>query len=298
MKRYVWVSLLCACVCVCRLYADSAEVSPNVAPSQVAQQAAFYGFLNVFTDLDQAIIEVDGEAVSRESLVKYPLSVGEHLVQVRLDGKLVYQEKSVIQSNRTSTVVSDHFVDIITQTPSRGAIDREARRLRASRGDLGLGFLVATLPQPAASMKLWLTRNLGIQAYALGSIPDSKYGGVLAGRALFSPGDKVFASDVTHAYVFLGGGRHVDRGGLGGNNYAECGIGVEAKLGELANTVFGWKYKVVSVSSEKSSDITDVMKDVATLAVLNVFYTSGEINMMARGATIETGVALGFHVYF
>ena len=168
------------------------------------------GFLNVFTDLDEALIVVDGEPVSRESLVKYPLELGEHLVQVRMSDTVVYQQVVVIQQNRTSTVVSDHFVDIITKTPSRGAIDREARRLRESRGNFALGLFGATVPQPAASVKIWITPNLGVQGYALGSIPNTTYGGVMGGRMLVSPGDKVFGGDVTHAYMYAGGGRYAD----------------------------------------------------------------------------------------
>jgi len=256
------------------------------------------GFLNVFTDLSQALIEVDGEPVSRESLVKYPLSLGEHLVQVRMDHQLVYQQTVVIQRNRTSTVVSDHFVDIITKTPSRGAIDREARRLRESRGNFALGLFGATIPQPAASVKVWMTPNIGVQGYALGSIPDTQYGGVMGARILVSPGDKVFGGDVTHAYVYAGGGRYADELFPSGKNYGELGMGVEAKLSEISNMLFGFKYKVDRVLPGKETDIGVLARDVALLAVLNLFYTSAEITVIARGSSFETGASLGFHVYF
>ena len=61
-----------------------------------------------------------------------------------MGGELVYAEEIVIVSNRSTTVVSEHFVDIITKTPSRGAIDRKAERLRKSRGDFAFGFLRQT----------------------------------------------------------------------------------------------------------------------------------------------------------
>ncbi len=270
-----------------------------IDPSDVcAQTLRERGFLNVFTDLDQATIVVDGEPIATESLVKYPLEVGEHLVQVKMDAKVVYQQTVVIQQNRTSTVVSDHFVDIITNTPSRGAIDREARRLRESRGNLAMGFLGATIPQPAASFKLWLTPNMGVQGYGLGSIPDSPYGGVIGGRFLMSPGDKVFGGDVMHAYVYAGGGRYADDYFPNGKNYGELGMGVEARLSEIANMVFGFKYQANRVLPEHETDLGTFARDVAVLAVLNVFYTSGEITILARGSQFETAVALGFHVYF
>lgn len=268
------------------------------AEKSVGAVGSGVGFLNVFTDLNQAVIQVDGDSISKESLVKYPLSLGEHLVQVRMDNKLIYQEKVVIQSNRTSTVVSDHFVDIITNTPSRGAIDREARRLRESRGNFAMGMFGATIPQPAASLKVWMTPNVGVQGYALGSIPDTKYGGVMGARLLVSPGDKVFGGDVTHAYVYAGGGRYADDIFPNGKNYGELGMGVEAKFSEIANMLFGFKYKVDRVLPEKETDIGVFARDVAILSVLNLFYTSGEITVIARGSSFETGASLGFHVYF
>ena len=271
--------------------AVSAVVTPSVTVSGM-------GYLNVFTDLNEAVIDVDGESVARESLVKYPLGLGEHLVQVRLSGQLVYQEKVVIQDNRTSTVVSDHFVDIITKTPSRGAIDREARRLRESRGNFALGFFGATIPQPAASVKVWLTPNVGIQGYGMGAVPDTVYGGVIGGRVLVSPGDKVFGGDVTHAYVYGGGGYYADDVFPDGKAYGEMGMGVEAKLSEIANMVFGFKYKADRLFPEKETGVGVFARDVAVLAVLNLFYTSAEITVVARGSRFETGASLGFHIYF
>jgi len=291
---------------LCGVSVSFAEVSDrlSVSTENVSAETASVssgsgvGFLNVFTDLNQAFIEVDGEPISKESLVKYPLSLGEHLVQVRMDNQLVYQQTVVIQLNRTSTVVSDHFVDIITKTPSRGAIDREARRLRESRGNFALGLFGATIPQPAASVKVWMTPNIGVQGYALGAIPDTKYGGVMGARILVSPGDKVFGGDVTHAYVYAGGGRYADDFFPNGKNYGELGMGVEAKLAEISNMLFGFKYKVDRVLPGKETDIGVLARDVALLAVLNLFYTSAEITVVARGSSFETGASLGFHVYF
>ncbi len=298
--RQLFVLVVFGCVVGLSSVSWSVDVAVSDVPEAVSSGPsdayAELGYLNVFTDLDQALIFVDGESVSRESLVKYPLLLGEHLVQVRLDNKLVYQQTVIIQQNRTSTVVSDHFVDIITSTPSRGAIDREARRLRKSRGDFALGMFGATIPQPAASVKLWLTQNLGLQGYVLGSVPDTSYGGVLGGRLLWSPGDKVFAGDVTHAYVYAGGGRYADVFFPDGKDYAELGMGVEAKLSEFANMLFGFKYKAEKYVS--TSDGDSFFRDMALLAVLNLFYTSAEITIVSRGTSFETGASLGFHVYF
>jgi hypothetical protein len=306
--RQLFVLVVFGCVVGLSSVSWSVDVAVSDVPEAVSSGPsdayAELGYLNVFTDLDQALIFVDGESVSRESLVKYPLLLGEHLVQVRLDDKLVYQQTVIIQQNRTSTVVSDHFVDIITKTPSRGAIDREARRLRESRGNFAMGLFGATIPQPAASVKVWMTPNVGVQGYALGSIPDTVYGGVMGARLLVSPGDKVFGGDVTHAYVYAGGGRYADDVFPNGKNYGELGMGVEAKLGEIARTVFFFKYLSDSIFSPKkkeSSDtesITGNLGDMLVLAVLNLFYTSAEITIVSRGASFETGASLGFHVYF
>lgn len=298
MRRCVWGGVLCFFLgLTLAVYAEVPQSADAAVPS-ASRSAREHGFLNVFTDLDKALIVVDGEPVSRESLVKYPLELGEHLVQVRMDDKVVYQQTVVIQQNRTSTVVSDHFVDIITSTPSRGAIDREARRLRESRGNFAMGLFGATIPQPAVSVKAWMTPNFGVQGYGLGSIPNSSYGGVIGGRFLVSPGDKVFGGDVTHAYLYVGGGSYADVDFPDGKNYGEIGMGVEAKLSEIANMLFGFKYQVNRVIPEKETDIGVFARDVAVLAALNLFYTSGEITVLARGARFETAAALGFHVYF
>lgn len=118
MLRCVWCGVFCFFWSLTWVVYAEAPDSIDVAVPSPSRSATEHGFLNVFTDLAKAFIVVDGELVSRESLVKYPLALGEHLVQVRMDDKVVYQQTVVIQQNRTSTVVSDHFVDIITSTPS------------------------------------------------------------------------------------------------------------------------------------------------------------------------------------
>ena len=259
------------------------------------------GYLNVFTDLNDAEIWVDNVCVGRESLVKLPLPEGAHWVVVKLNSSTVYSSSQVIHPGRTSTVVSDHFVDLITDTPSRGAIDREARRLRESRGNFGLGMVASTLPQPAASIKWWPMTYFGVQLLGLGEIPDTQYHGMVAGRLLWSPGDKVFDADVVSTYAFVGTGTVLDHGRWADNYYAETGIGVELKLGKIAQQVFVWKYLVLpngNVNTSTSSD-DDLFKDVLILGILNLCYVSGEVTLQSgRSNNLETGFSFGGHVYF
>jgi hypothetical protein len=285
-----------------------------------------YGVLNVFTDLPKAIIYVDGLVAGQESVVKLALPVGEHYVQVKLNDKLVYAEKAIIHDNRSTTVVSEHFVDIITKTPSRGAIDREAARLRETRGALAIGIAYQTAPQPVASLKWWGFQHVGFQFMALGALEDTPYHGLVGGRMFFSPADKVFNDDVLTGYVFTGGGMYrseinYDPDELTNRFYLECGVGVEAKIGDLANNLFKWKYQAQPVNrtikqkrktknkdGETVEEETEVkegegfggfVRDLMFLAAVNIGYTSAEVTMIkAVGKPIQTGFNVGIHFYF
>ncbi|MGE4169940.1 MAG: hypothetical protein AB7F28_04395 [Candidatus Margulisiibacteriota bacterium] len=275
------------------------EPTPNAQTPTAAVSATQYGYLNVFTDLNDAVIVVDGQEVSKESVVKYRLGVGDHYVQVKLDNRVAYAKTIAINPNRTSTVVSDNFVDLKTNTPSRGAIDREARRLRESRGDIALGVMGATIPQPAASLKWWFTKNVGFQFQFLGEMPGNPAQlGVVSGRLLVSPGDKVFGSDVVSMYAFAGGGQFMSPLYRDGKKYVEGGLGVEFKIAEIANTLFKWKYAAGSTASDGNS-LTNFLKDVLALGALNLFYTSVELSVVNRDPNrYETGVSVGLHVYY
>lgn len=286
----------------------AAAIFCGIFSSFIYCEATFnYGVLNVFTDLPEAFVVVDGLTAGKETVVKLPLEVGEHYVQVKLHDKLVYAEKVEIKANRSTTVTSEHFVDIITNTPSRGAIDREAERLRESRGNLALGYVIQTEPQPAASIKWWAFKNIGFQTLFLGAIPSTPYNGLLAGRIFLSPADKIFSQDVLTGYVFTGTGRYLTKSitnDLLSQSYYEFGINVEAKLGELATQLMGWKYQarpiVVSNDSDSSKNNGDeFLRDLIILGVLNLCYTSVEVTMIAKDQQpITTGFGVGFHVYF
>ncbi|MFC1770882.1 hypothetical protein ACFLZV_03250 [Candidatus Margulisiibacteriota bacterium] len=289
-----------------------------------------YGVLNVFTDLPKAVVYVDSLAAGQESVVKLPLPIGEHYVQVKLDNKLVYAEKVIIKENRSTTVVSEHFVDIITKTPSRGAIDREAARLRESRGDFGLGVIYQTIPQPAASLKWWLFENIGFSALFLGGVPGTDYHGVFGGRLLLSPAAKIFQEDLLVGYLFGGAGLYRKTDALSSSNnlkdsyYAEFGLGAEARIGELVNLFFKWKYdspfrhkyyrqnKIKKnrkkdndkeddneEKEEEKEDGSDAFRDLVIMVLANISYTSAEVTVIKEvHGPIMTGFNFGFHIYF
>lgn len=286
------------------------------------------GVLNVFTDLPEAIIVVDGLVCGKEAVVKLPLEVGEHYVEVELDGKKVYAEKVQIAANRSATVVSDHFVDIITKTPSRGAIDREASRLRESRGDFGFGLMAQSQKQPAAAIRWWFLKHVGIQGYGLGSIPGTEYAGLVGARLLFSPADKIYGQDILTGYMAVGQGRSFNQSGssLSSESYAEFALGVEAKIGDLVGSLFKMKYaaearqphytykrkiKRINPSTGREEEIEEVvesksdddfLRDVLIVGLTSIFYTNAEVGIQyypeRTTRPVETNLLLGFYVYF
>lgn len=308
IARVVGVFGIVFCACSVLAQRPTANLELKISTGSVTATSSLantaessVGWLNVFTDISTAAIFVDGQDVGRESIVKYALIPGEHYVQVKVGESTAYAKTAMVTANRTTTVVSDHFVDFITKTPSRGAIDREARRLRESRGNFGIGFAALAIPQPAASIKWWPFPNVGVQALGLGNIPDSKYGGVVGGRVFFSPGDKVFQDDVMYGYGFLGGGTTYINGQFVKNQYYEFGIGVEAKLGVLAQHLFSVKYFLNNNIStgETKSDGGDFIRDALFVGALSLFYTSAEISIINQGnGKFDTSVGLALHVYF
>lgn len=203
----------------------------SVAPSFSIEM----GVLNVFTDLPESTIKVDGLVVAKESVVKLPLQVGEHYVQVENDHSLVYAEKVMITENRTTTVVSDHFVDIITKTPSRGAIDREAVRLRESRGNFAFGYHMMSVLRDAISIKWWSDDRMGLQFLAGGNLSDATaHRGILGARLFISPADKIYADDILTGYVFTGIGQKSDvlDETIQNRTYVEFGINIETFVGK------------------------------------------------------------------
>lgn len=272
------------------------------------------GVLNVFTDLPDADILVDGLQAGVESIVRLPLEVGEHYVQVRYGNDIVYAETVTILPNRSKTVVSDHFVDIITNTPSRGAILREAARIRESRGDLGLGFLLQPDPHPAISIKWMKWKHVGFQGLFSGELGDSKYKGLYGGRVIVTPHSKIYNDDILTGYVFSGVGRvYRDAGDvIEGHDYHEIGLGVEANISTVVNNWYENRQKRVVIytrSDKKSNDesISDAFKldtlillrDITFIVLSNIGYAGFEINTSkVEGGRYTTAVSFGFHVYF
>ncbi|MBL6722415.1 MAG: hypothetical protein ISQ13_00240 [Candidatus Margulisbacteria bacterium] len=288
------------------------------------------GVLNVFTDLPKAVIKVDGLAVAQEAVVKLPLEVGEHYVQVELNNDLVYAEKVTIESNRSSTVISDHFVDIITKTPSRGAINREAERLRESRGSFGLGFgSSSVLHGVYLSTKWWATKHFGGQLLLGGKYGESDDRGLVGGRVFFSPADKIYADQVLSGLVFIGGGQKTSAmpafshsATTLSRSYTEVGITVEAFIGQLVkeltmavantNSPLEKRGTMPTYRSEKkdendddsSSDEPSVVEYARAIGLVIVIltqigHTSAELSLVQFENQIpETNLAFGVHFYF
>ena len=277
------------------------------------------GVLNVFTDLPKALIKVDGLIVAEESVVKLPVEVGEHYVQVLLDEELVYAEKVIVKKNRSTTVVSEHFVDIITKTPSRGAIDREVERLRKSRGNIGLGFISNTkLQSQLISMKWWAHKHFGAQALVGGSRDGSNEKGLVGGRLFVSPSEKIYSDQVLSGKVFVGLGQkttgnqtqHISQ------TYSEFGIVVEAFVGQVVKEFMDARYssgffyerstttrttKDGETVEEETTDSNtgEVIRDLMIVVLTQIGHVSGELTTVKLpNQPAEQTVGVGIHFYF
>ena len=275
------------------------------------------GVLNVFTDLPESIIKVDGLIVGKESITKLPLEVGEHYVQVTLNDQLVYAEKTIISANRSTTVVSEHFVDIITNTPSRGAIDREAARVRESRGNLAFGYTLKTTLQDAISIKWWAWNRFGIQGFAGGEVPDTEDRGLFGARIFASPADKIYEDDIITGTIFAGVGSYSNTT-KSGQAYTEFGINIEAFVGKLVKDFMFERYRMGFASSRKKTvtkktnkkgstktsykyeeDYADTLRDLAIVLLTNLGHTNFEVSLVQLpDKAYETSFSTGIHFYF
>jgi hypothetical protein len=268
------------------------------------------GWLNVFTDINGTQIYVDGKMIAQDQLVGYELEAGEHYLKVDLDGKKIYAEKFTILANRTNTIVSDHFVDFRTNTPSRGAIDREAFRLRQVKGYTGFGVLFGS-PVSGLSFKWWIWDRFGIQAISFlensSPVTNESYGA----RILINFADKVAFSNNLNAYLALGYGTHYSMNKpTERDQRAEIrslSFGLEGKIGEVANALF--LNRVFTFGGEKGKEsFAEFLLKLATLGLLNTTYVSLELGLdwtggkyLDDGSSISqsgTRVGFGMHYFF
>jgi hypothetical protein len=295
MKRTAKLALVCTLI--------GALICPLFSPAF----AEAMGKLNVFTDIKGTEIFVDGKLAGEEQVVGYSLPVGEHYVQVKYQGKTSYAKMVSISEGRTSTITSDNFVDIRTSTPSRGAVDTEAARLREYRGNAGFGYF-GTSPMSGLSVKWWALGNIGIQGIAFTSTYSDYYDTSCAGRLLVGFPQKIFAEEVMDAYMALGYGRswHSDKGNSANNIYGETtsiSFGIEVKLGQLANALLLNNKRYIISDSE---EFAVFLVQLATLGLLNVCYTSVELGLeqkhIYKGTTVDSisnmMINYGFHYYF
>jgi hypothetical protein len=164
------------------------------------------GKLTVVTDLgNDATIFIDGTLVGQDSIQAYPLEAGEHYVTVSYRGKKAYAKMLTIADGEFKTITSAHFVDLRTSTPSRGAVDMEASRLRESRGNMAIG-LYGLSPAGGLSWKWWFMEKVGVQLVGMlsnnGDLTNNQFGG----RVLVHLADKVFNETTITAYVAVGSG--------------------------------------------------------------------------------------------
>lgn len=272
------------------------------------------GTLNVFTDLPTARIHVDGLVVGEESIIRMPLEVGEHYVQVIFNNTVVYAETVTIEANRSRTVVSDHFVDIITNTPSRGAIDRESVRVRESRGNIAFGYSFNTLLQDAISIKWWSHPRFGVSGKIGGAISGTNHRGLIGGRVFYSPADKLYKDDIITGTIFLGAGQYSytnDGNHLISDSYTEFGISIETYIGELVKNFMLSQYSspthhtTTSTSNHKSSkksssqSSSNTLQDLMIVILTNIGHTTFEVSMVKLPHDVmETSFSSSIHFYF
>ena len=163
------------------------------------------GKINVVTDVENAEIYINGQYVGKNSVNNYPLEEGSHYVQVKYENKVRYAEKVTIYAGQLKTITSDHFVDLRTQTANRGAVDREAKRLRDTKGYMAFGIHGGS-PASGISFKWWVWDRLGVQVIGFTQNNGSDKNNQLAGRLLIGFADKVFNAQALSSYFALGAG--------------------------------------------------------------------------------------------
>ena len=280
-----------------------AVILPGFTMSAMAEAT---GKLNVFTDLKGAEIYIDAKLAGEEAVVGYVLPVGTHFVKVVYEGKTVYAKTIEVYEGRTNTITSDNFVEIKTSTPSRGAVDVEAERLREYRGNACFGVFGSS-PISGLSVKWWYAKNMGIQAIGYAETNPTFSNSAAALRLLWGFPQKIFLEEVLDAYAALGYGRywHTDQSTPSENSLDETyGLyfGLEAKVGPLANAIFSSMRFVV----KDTEGAIVFLSQLVTLGLLNMAYTSFEIGIEQKNVIMEHHAEsaanmkfnLGLHYYF
>ncbi len=267
------------------------------------------GKLSVFTDVKEAEIYVDSEKIGQDNVVGYPLSSGEHYLKVMYQGKKAYAEVVNIVAGQTKTVVVDNFVDFKTNAPSRGAVDKEAARLRETRGNMAFG-IYGGAPASGLSYKWWVFEKFGFQVSGFTQSPvaeiiDNQFGY----RVLFGFADKVYMEDTITAYAALGRGRsgYTNKKDSDDNIFmdtTEASFGLELRLGRPGNS--GPSYGGVI---DSMGDIVLLGLQMVSMGIINTCYMSLEVGAESRN--VEFGdherkdesltnmkVSGGIHYYF
>ncbi|MFC1755560.1 hypothetical protein ACFL96_19575 [Thermoproteota archaeon] len=117
--------------------------------------------LNLFGIEQDADVYIDEVYAGKGSLRDYEIEPGSHLVQVMKNDLLYYSKVIVIEYDETKTINLDNFVDVQTEIPNRGAMLREAERIRESKGNFGVGFSLGYLS--GLSIKWFFLNNIAFQ---------------------------------------------------------------------------------------------------------------------------------------
>jgi len=218
------------------------------------------GKLTVVTDLgDEAKIYIDGTLVGTDAIQAYPVEAGEHYVTVWYRNKKSYAQLLKIGEGELRTITSAHFVDLKTNTPSRGAIDVEAARLRESRGNMAFGLFGAS-PASGLSWKWWFWEKLGVQVVGFLSSGGNQVNNQIGGRVLFHLADKVLNETTITSYIAAGSGLlYVQQGGDATSTVvAEGALGVEMGFLNLYWSVeLGLEKRVTTYTTDKAA-VTDL----------------------------------------
>jgi PEGA domain-containing protein len=244
--------------------------------------AAVTGKLNVFTDQKDAVIYIDSKQVGNENLVGFNVDAGEHYLKVLYHGKTSYAKVITIYPDQTKTVVVENFQDFKTNAPSRGALDREAARLRETRGNMAFGAYGGS-PSSGLSFKWWFSEKLGLQVAGFtqtlgaGEVDDN-----IGGRLLINLADKVYGQDTITSYLAVGFGKdaYTNSNSSELNEYtdmSELAFGLELKLGRE-----GSKFIFQSSEGSLSENAINIIGQLLTLGILNTTYVSIEIGTESK----------------
>jgi hypothetical protein len=196
--------------------------SYNSSPSLLSLKSSK---LNIFTDETDSKIYIDGVLIGNGSIVDFLVSKGSHKVTIYHDNLKVYSTLVDVPENETVAVDATRFVDYQSSMPDIGAKTQELKRMKASRGNIGLGITAGHTS--GINLKYYLNERFGLQGTFIGADTGTDNFNNWNAKAIFIIKDNIINDKPATLYFTTGFGEQNEN-----NDEVEKNIGsFEANLG-------------------------------------------------------------------